>query len=88
MGGRSHVITYGVFPVKNVTLYCPCKRKPLFLGNGKLIRKSVSQNIILIPLNMPCRRKKRLLVDGIVRGRLTTPNGIGRVERMNRRRKR
>ena len=65
-----------------------CKRKRWFLGDGKLRRKSASQNIILIPLNMPCGRKKRFLEDGIVGGRLTTPNGIGRVERISKRRKR
>ena len=58
------------------------------LVDEKLRRKSVSQNIILIPLNMPCGRKKRFLVDGIVGGRLTKPNGIGRVERISKRRKR
>jgi hypothetical protein len=59
------------------------------LPGGWKIKKEVSvTNVILILLNMPRRKKKRFLVDGIVRGKLTQPIGIGRVERMNRRRKR
>ena len=61
--------------------HCPFKIKRWFLGDGKLRKKSMSQNIILIPMNMPRRRMKRFPVNGIVRGRLTTPNAIGRVEK-------
>ena len=51
-------------------------KKGLIPGDGQFRKKSVPQNIFLTLLNMLCRRKKRFLVDGIVRGRLTTPNGI------------
>ena len=44
--------------------------------DGKFRRKSAQQNIILTLLNTPFRRKKRFLVDIIIRGRLTTPDGI------------
>ena len=48
----------------------------------------MSQNIMLILLKMTCKKKKRFLVDGMIRARLITSNGIGCVERMSRRRKR
>ena len=66
---------------------CQCKIKRFFLGDGKLRRKSASQNLLIL-LNTPFRKKKRSMVDGKVRGRLTKPNGIACVERMSRRRKR
>ena len=53
-------------------------KKELIPGDGKFRRNSVPQNIILTLLkllNTPYRRKKIFLVDAIVRGRLTTPNG-------------
>ena len=42
-------------------------KKELIPGDGIFRRKSVPQNISLTLLNMPCRRKKRFLVDGILR---------------------
>ena len=52
------------------------KERDDYWGDKKLKRKSASQNIILIPLDVPCGRKKRFLVDGIVRGKPSTPDVI------------